>query len=687
MLGELIPTKTDCMKTRFSGLLLALILSSPVFAQKKGEKLDIKFGRVSAADFDLSKAAFDTGASAVVIADIGTSKFEGNSRGWFSLLFTRHQRIKVLNKNGVEAATYAIPLYSNGKEEEKLEKLKAYTYNLENGQLVETKMNSEEIFKEKYDKRHVIQKFTLPNVKVGSIIDVTYTIKSDFLFNLQPWEFQGTEYPRLWSEYSVELPDFFDYVMIKHGYVADYLKDQEHFNSNFSIREQSGGSYTQTDIYNISSNTTLTRWVQKNVPALKKEPYTSTIDNHLSKLEFQLAAYRFPNTPVKKIMGNWGQVSEELLKDEQFGAHLAKQNGWLDDEVKAVVGNSNQPIEKAHKLFEYVRDRFTCTDHTAAQMAATPRATLKEKKGNVADINLMLVAMLKHEGIEAAPVIVGLRNHGATNDLYPLMHQYNYVVCLAKIDGKSYYLDATHPQLGFGKLPAECYNGHARIINELPLPVFLEADSLRETKVTTLYISNNEKGVWEGSLNSRLGYYESMSMREYLKEKGTGALKTKIRSGLASEVELGEVAVDSLKQYDLPLTVRYDMKFEGLKGEDLIYFSPMLSEAYKENMFKAAERNYPVEMPYATAETYLANIEIPKGYVVDELPKSVRVKLEKDDGMFEYLTRVEDDIVQLRCVVQLNKAVFASEEYESLRNFFTYVVKKQSEQIVFKKKS
>ncbi len=41
-----------------------------------------------------------------------------------------------------------------------------------------------------------LKKFTFPNVKEGSIIEFEYTKMSDFLQNLEPWEFQGA-YPRL----------------------------------------------------------------------------------------------------------------------------------------------------------------------------------------------------------------------------------------------------------------------------------------------------------------------------------------------------------------------------------------------------------------------------------------------------------------------------------------------------------
>ena len=52
----------------------------PVSAQ---DKMPVKFGKVNAEDFNLSKYSFDSSANAVVIADVGSTVFEGNSKGWF----------------------------------------------------------------------------------------------------------------------------------------------------------------------------------------------------------------------------------------------------------------------------------------------------------------------------------------------------------------------------------------------------------------------------------------------------------------------------------------------------------------------------------------------------------------------------------------------------------------------------
>jgi len=92
-------------------------------------------------------------------------------------------------------------------------------------------------------------------------------------------------------------------------------------------------------------------------------------------------------------------------------------------------------------------------------------------------------------------------------------------------------------------------------------------------------------------------------------------------------------------------------------------------------------------MPFAMDQTYLLRIEVPKGYEVDEIPKQMVVKLNEDgDGVFEYRISQTDNAIALRCRLVISRTFFAPEEYETLREFFNLVVKKHSEQIVFKKK-
>jgi Transglutaminase-like superfamily. len=668
------------MKLFTGSLCMAFFLLSfaITFAQ---EKSPVKFGKISNEDFDLSKYKFDTSVSAVVISDIGSSKFEGNTNGGFTLVFKRQKRIKILNKNGFEAANIEIRLYTDGRNEESLDNLKAYTYNLENGNITKSELQSNSIFKDKLSANQLNKKFTFPAVKEGSIIEYSYTVNSIFFFNLQPWIFQDN-YPCLWSEYQVSLPDFFAYVTIGQGYQPYYIKNQSQDFQSFYVTIPGGTS--ESEHVNLNSTVYSYRWVMKDVPALKEEGFTTTIRNHIAKIEFQLSQYRFPNVPVRDIMGNWKTVTEKMLEREDFGATINKANNWLDDDMKPIVAGATGDLEKAKRIYNFVRDNFTCTDHSDLYLNNSLKTIFKNKNGSVSDINLLLVAMLHHENIEADPVILSTRAHGFANDLYPLMNRYNYVIAAAKINNAPVYLDASHAFLGFGKLPSECYNGFARIIGKEPAVVDFIADSLKEEKVTSVFISNNDNGNFEGSFKTIPGYYESSDIRERIKEKGETEFFKKIKASYNS-IDIMQPGIDSLKVQGAPIAIHYEFKVNDM-NDDIIYFNPMMAEGYKNNFFKAEERTYPVEMPYTFDETYVLSMEVPKNYTVEEIPKSVRVNYNEDEGFFEYMINKSGDQIMLRSRVVMKKANFAPEEYNSLRDFFAYVVKKHSEQIVFKKK-
>ena len=652
---------------------------TPTYSQQKSP---VKFGKVTAEDFDLSKNQFDTSVNAVVISDIGSSTFEGNIKGWFTLIFKHQKRIKILNKNGFEAANIEIPLYFDGKDEEVLDNLKANTYNLENGNVVKADLAGSAVFKDKISKNLVVKKFTFPAVKEGSIIEYSYTVKSDFLFNLQPWIFQG-EYPRLWSEYNVSLPQFFVYVTLGQGYHPYFIKDESQSFGTFNVSVPGGTSANEN--YSLSGTVNTFRWVMKDVPPLKEEAFTSTIGNHISRIEFQLSQYRFPQQPPVDIMGNWTSVTEKMLKREDFGASLSKPNNWLDDDMKPIVAGSKNNMEKAKRIYAFVRDNFTCTDHSDLYLNENLKTIFKNKSGSVADINLLLIAMLHHENIEADPVILSTRDHGIASDIYPLMTRYNYVVADANINGDHIHLDASEPYLAFGMLSSECYNGFGRTIGNDPVLVDLHADSLREVKVTSVFMFSDEKGNVEGSFKTTPGYFESLGIRNKVKQKGEVDFFKQIKEEYNSTLDIKQPGIDSLKLPEQPLVIHYDFKMNDM-DQDIIYFNPMLAEGFKNNFFKAATRRYPVEMPYTFDETYLLTMQIPQHYTVDELPQSVKVKFNEDEGFFEYIISKSADQIQLRSRIVMKRANFGAEEYNSLRDFFGYVVKKHGEQVVFKKK-
>ncbi len=661
----------------FAPIVLCLFVSNVTFSQ---EKLNIKFGKITAADFEVTSPLIDSNTNAIVLADIGNTEFDGNFRDWFTLLFTRHKRIKILNNKGFDAASMSILLYSQNEKVEKLTEIKALTYNLENNNIVTTKLSSKDIFEEKGKGNYVIKKLTFPGVKVGSIIDLEYTITSGFLFNLQPWEFQG-EYPCLWSEYNVALPDFFNYVILSQGYLPFDINTSKIGYNNFNAQNATSvnNNFITTEISNK-------KWIIKNIPPLKEENFTSTIENHISKIEFQLSEYRFPSRAVQPVLESWSKVAEKMMESPEFGIAFSKSNDWLSDDLKKITQGSKNQEDATKKIYEFIRDNFTSTSNYGLYLSDNTnlKDIFKRKSGKSCEINLLLLAMLHHEKITSTPVLLSLRNRGKVHTIYPLMDRFNYLVVEVIVDGKTYYLDASKPMLGFNQLAPDCYNGVAwSLTKDAQNQVNFYADSLKENNFTTVLFSVEKPGELLGTSYNTLGNNASLSFRQNMKNTNITTLTNEISKSLIGDIKVSNLIIDSLNQYDNPVSVKYDLKMNV--ESDILYISPMFGEAITKNPFTSTKRNYPIEMPYLKNDSYTLNMAIPEGYEVEEMPKSVRFKLNDDEGMFEYLIANRDGRLQLRSHIVLNKANFDMEDYEALREFYAFIIKKQGEQIVLKK--
>jgi hypothetical protein len=471
----------------------------------------VKFGRVSLQDFTLKSPAIDSNSSAVTVLDQGDISFEGNEQGWFNYVFKRSKRVMILKNKGFDLATVRLLLYKNDDGKEEVNNLVGVTYNVENGQVIETKLNSKDVFDEKHDRNHFYKKFTMPSVKEGSIIEYSYTIKSGFIFNLPAWEFQSENCPTLWSEYNVAIPGLLNYMSVFQGtHKFDINKSGEGFKSYSVARtNREGGAYsTGTEQkLTVSSPTTLHRWVMKNVPAFYAENYISSPVNYIDKMSFQL--YRtYDGENYHDVFNSWKKLSEELMKREDFGKPIGDDNEWLDKVLAPVVHENDNFLQTAKNIYYYVQNNYTCTDHYDKFINTSLQDVVKKKSGTVGDINLLLVTMLNHKNIRALPVLLSTSEHGRSNHSYPVVQQLNYVVAKINLSSVDYYLDASIPFLPFGKLPSNCYNGYAGVISNDSTGVYFEPDSLRETRSVSVFISNSDNKKVEGTFTHNMGFFE-----------------------------------------------------------------------------------------------------------------------------------------------------------------------------------
>jgi hypothetical protein len=673
--------KTIYKRRRFLISTTLLLISINAGAQ---DKAPVIFGKVDKNDFIIQSPLVNENTNAVIIADVGTTKFEGNDKGWFSYVFKRQKRIKIIDKKSAGLGTIAILLYRSGDGEENLKDISAVTYNLEDGKVVETKLGSKDVFTEKADKNHFYKKFTFPNVQAGSILEFTYTVKSDFIYNLPSWQFQDETYPVLWSEFNVVMPGLLSYMSFFQGFHKFFINKSTNGSQSYSVKrkiENSSPGHEQT--LSVSSPVVKQKWVIKDLEPFEEEIFLASPNNYMDKISFQL--YKtYDGERFHDVANNWKTVNEQLMMSEDFGLPIIENTDWLETLTKKVTGNTSNDLAAAQKIYYYVQDNYTCTNRYEKYIKTTLQDVVKKKSGNVGELNLLLVALLKRRFKEVFPVLLSTTEYGRNSKAYPELERLNYVVSKLKIGATEYMLDASVPFLPFGSLPANCFNGHARVISEDTLALDLDANLQKETNVAQVILLAGDNNEMLGTYRKNFGLYESVKAKAKI-ARSLVDFKNEMSASFREELLIDDVTIDSLKEREDPVSVKVDFRIKASEDADIIYFNPVIAESRKNNPFHAGTRKYPVEMPYTTNDTYFLNMEIPKGYRVEELPKSARISFNATEGLFEYLVQVDKNFITLRINLQVNKAGFSHEDYQALRDFYGFIVKKHTEQIVFKK--
>lgn len=649
------------MKALFtlSALLVCVFLCCPtgVHAQKK------KFGKVENAELTMESYASDTSAAAVILFDYGESKFTFNNE--IKVVFERHIRIKILKKSGYDWANMSVPYYVRNSDKERVINIKGYTFNLVNGEEQKDKLDSKSVFEEQQSENWHSKKFSMPNVKVGSVLDITYTIQSDFIYTLREWEFQHS-IPTVWSEYQVEIPEYFDYKFLMQGYLA--VSDAN--------RSQSNGANMQNNKY---------YWIMKDVPALKEEKYITTLNDYQSKIEFELEKVKWPGEVPKTMTGNWEEITKDLLAADKFGVQLNRNNFFKDD-LAMLKAKHKEPKQQMEAIYSLIKNKMKWDGKHEIYAKNPIRKVYDTGSGSSAEINLLLTSMLLEAGFDAAPVLVSTRSHGRIRTaLSPMLSKFNYVVTHVKIDGKEYLLDATDPLLPAGMLPVRCLNGEGRLIKKDDQRWVALAPEQIYSKLFNAKMTINSEGEIVGTGNESAGGYGGLSLRRTILEEG----ETKFMERVAKDVgdfSIGKPKIDNLNDIDKSLNITYDIKANGSgQTNDIIYLNPMLGYGEEENPFKLNERVYPVDFATPIDETYICHITIPEGYEVEEAPKSIAVNLPENSGRFMYMVQQQGNVIQVMSKVSINKPVFYAPEYAHLKELYDHIVAKHAEQIVIKK--
>ncbi|MEI9921647.1 MAG: transglutaminase-like domain-containing protein [Bacteroidota bacterium] len=656
------------MKKPLCVVLCALLACAAAFAQKSPKKPPFKFGDIPMEDMKMTVYPKDSTAEAVVLGDYGTSTFQfnGKQNGGIYIEFERTLRIKILTKEGLRFSEFAIPLVHIGDGEERIDQLKVSTYNLENGKIVETRVDDNSVFKEELTKNIRVRKIAWTNVKEGSVIEIYYRTTSDF--GLKNWTFQS-EIPTRWSEYRATIPQPLVYKKVMQGYVT------------LAVSESSSMMWNTSTFGEATAD--LLRWAAQDVPAFKPEPFINTEEDYISKLKFELAATSFRGN-VTQLSETWQDINNTYWK-----AIREKINGsdaTLKDDVDKAIAGSTTDEQKVSKLFDYVRNTVLWNDLASSFPGQSAKKVLETKKGSSADINILLASMIQKTGVPVSPVLLSTHDNGFVRENNPFRNQFNYVICAVKLGEKTVLLDATNRTLPFGIIPERCLNGQGFVVG----PESYSWTSLNpivksRTSYTADFTLTPDGGI-DGTLSIDKTGYQSAKSRTRYKSKGESDYVKELVDTLHLNVSKSEFK--NVEDINQPFSEVHKVNGgeHATTTEGYIYLSPFIVGRRHENPFKLPEREYPVDFENTFEEFYIAKIAIPEGYVVEELPQNKVMALPANGGRYAYNFMQNGNVLNFTSMLSINRQLFTQLDYPQLREFYNIMVAKQAEQIVLKRK-
>ncbi|MGA9649718.1 MULTISPECIES: transglutaminase domain-containing protein [Pedobacter] len=632
------------------------------------------FGAVTFDDNNFDRNKIDSNANAVVLKEFGTSSIQISDRtGSFELIFEYHVKIKLYSKEGFKKANVVIPIYKDGTREEFLNTIKASTFNFENGRFVETEMDKKAIFTEIKSRYWASTKFTLPNIKEGSIIEYSYRLESPNLFNFKTWEFQS-DIPKVYSEYLAYIPAVYNYNVSLRGFYK--LSNNKSEIARECLR-----------VNGVPIDCSKIWYVMKDVPAFVEENYMTAASNFKSAIYFELSDWQMPDGRRQIYSKTWKDVDYELTSEKTLGSQMRRKD-LFKETIPTITKSATDDLSKAKAVYEYIKKQIKWNNYYGTRSEDNIKKALDMRSGNVADINLSLIAALSAANLDTEAVILSTRDNGTVNKLYPIITDFNYLVAKVNIGDKSYLLDATDPLLPFGLLPLRCVNDQGRVINLKKASYWIDLTAFQ--KSTSSYIMDaklNADGKITGTITIHNTGYEALNKRKEIKKYNSIDEYVEKLDERLPKLQILKHNIINIDSVEKTLTEIYQIDFSpmGSLGNDELNFSPFFINPIVKNPFNLNERTYPVDLGAASEERIIISIALPGKFDVKEKPKDLAIALPNSGGRYLLKTNIDDNLVTFSQILQLNKAIYQAEEYPYLKEFYSKIIQNQKSDLLLKK--
>lgn len=642
-------------------IIVFLLIVNSIYSQNKK---DLLLNKVTLEELKMKSYEKDTTSQALVLEEFGRNYLSEKHNLDFRTDY--YNRTKIFNSKGFNKGTIKFSLY----EKEKVIDIEAFSYQLEDGVIKKTKLNSKDIFEKDVNEKWKEVVFTIPNLQEGSVIEYKYSTISPYP-SIDDWYFQS-DIPKLKSDFIFSFLGNYKYNI---RLVGSLELDR---NKNFINKKcvyVPGIGRGECGVFEFGMDS---------IPAFKKEDYMLSEDNYLSHIVFDLISITNTDGTIKKYTKTWKDADLSFKKNFLDG-QINKKNFFVRNLPEELLSEEDE-LKRTKSIFKHIQNRFSWDGRYWSSKQINVRKSYEAKTGGVDAINLSLYNSLQAVGIESYIVMIATRGRALPTKLFPITNDFNYIIVKAVVGDKTYFLDATDKFISFGQLPLKCLNGEGRVLDFKNGSYWQHVKPINKNITRTfVQLKINEDNEIEGRLNiNRSGYFASNNRKKLSqinREDHLGNLESNLL-----DFEIFDHSIKNENNLEKSLIESYSLvSEETILEKNKISINPFLTERIKSNPFKLEERIYPVNFGYTRSFNYILTFNVPDGYEVVNVPEGKKITTPNNGASLTFRVNFNGKVLSLNYRHRINQAIYSSEDYYNLKEFFNELIDVQSYDIELKK--
>lgn len=639
--------------------IIFVVLSSISIVCLKAQKQEfLNPPKFNDTDLSKQKSLLDENAPAEILYKSVSFNIDSNNGTLEKRAF---YRVKIYDKEKAEDwLNLEVPLYQDGSSQESLSKMKAYTYNLENGNVVTTKVDKSSKYKSKENKYISVTKFAFPNVKNGSVIEYQYEITSPFLYSI-PEILIESDTPSLYTEYILDAPSNISYNINYTGSLSPKYKQVE-----------------EKLLY--GSNYRTYRFGYENLKGFKTEKFIKNDRNYRTKISAELHSTNFKE--LKLYSSSWEKIKERLYENEDFGGELKRTKLAKENMPSGISGLTD--MDKADAIFKYVQKAFTWNKYSGVRTEDGIKKLLETKTGNAAEINLFLIMMLREAGLKADPLLISTVSNGMINIASPNVSNLNFVLAAVKIKDQYHLYDATSKQSSRDMLPPRDWNQFGILAPKEKVQELSMTNAQPSFTYLTAEAKINEDGSISGTYSDKdTGSYAMFAKESY--DENMDKYKKQYKENFA--IDFTDINSKVLENGDFESTMKFTSEnLIDRIGKKMI-INPMLFLNKNSNEFdQTDERKYPIDFISAYTRTKKIIFEIPEGYVIEEMPKNKKIITDDKEIEYSYVAEQKGNKLEVTSKTKVSSPDYPKDYYPAFKQIWGVASKSENQVISLIKK-